>query len=196
MARDSPGNIAAVTGLLIGAKNPMDMNDEEIAKAGELPRHIHSNMRFYWTGNTELEQSLASGEIVAAWDWGQSVNTLKKQGINIKMMNPKEGIMAWVCGLTSTVKGRCRDMERYDFMGAMLAPESGYLIEQYGYGHANQESFKWRRRRAPNSWASRIRTASSRPGTSSRRPSLRGGRKSRRCGRRSRQAAESPTDHR
>jgi spermidine/putrescine transport system substrate-binding protein len=142
MTRDSPGNIAAVTGLLIGAKNPMDMNDEEIAKAGELPRHMHSNMRFYWTGNTELEQSLASGEIVAAWDWGQSVNTLKKQGINIKMMNPKEGIMAWVCGLTSTVKGRCRDMERYDFMGAMLAPESGYLIEQYGYGHANQESFE------------------------------------------------------
>jgi spermidine/putrescine-binding protein len=41
------------------------------------------------------------------------------------------------------VKGKCSDKERYDFMSAMLAPESGkYLIEQYGYGHANQESFK------------------------------------------------------
>jgi spermidine/putrescine-binding protein len=46
-------------------------------------------------------------------------------------------------GLTSTVKGQCSDKERYDFMRAMLAPESGkYLIEQHGYGHANRGSFK------------------------------------------------------
>jgi spermidine/putrescine-binding protein len=140
---DSPDNIAAVAGLLSGAKNPMDMHDEEMAKASDILRHMNSNMRFYWTDNTELEQSLASGEVVAAWGWGQSVNNLKKQGVDIKMMNPKEGIMTWICGLTSTVKGKCSDKERYDFMSAMLAPESGkYLIEQYGYGHANQESFK------------------------------------------------------
>ena len=30
----------------------------------------------------------------------------------------------------------------YDFIDAMLAPESGkYMIEEYGYGHSNSKSF-------------------------------------------------------
>jgi putative spermidine/putrescine transport system substrate-binding protein/spermidine/putrescine transport system substrate-binding protein len=35
------------------------------------------------------------------------------------------------------------DEQVYDFLDAMSSPESGkYMIEQYGYGHCNKDSFK------------------------------------------------------
>ncbi len=90
-----------------------------------------------------LQQAMAAGELVAAYGWAASVVNLKKQNIAVKMMNPKEGIMTWVCGLVTTANGQASDADRYDFINAMLTPESGkYLIEQYGYGHSNSESFK------------------------------------------------------
>jgi len=140
---DAPDNVAAIAGLLVGAENPMDLDDAQIEESGKVLRHLHQNMRFYWTDQTELEQAMASGEVVAAWGWGSSVVNLKKQGVAIKMMNPKEGIMTWVCGLVSIASGPAPDQDRYDFINAMLSPESGkYLIEQYAYGHGNSESFK------------------------------------------------------
>jgi len=140
---DAPDNVAAIAGLLTGAKNPMDMDDAQMKEAGKVLRHLHSNMRFYWTDQSELEQAMAAGEVVAAWGWGSSVVNLKKQNVPIKMMNPKEGIMTWVCGLVSIASGPAADADRYDFINAMLSPESGkYLIEQYAYGHANADSFK------------------------------------------------------
>jgi spermidine/putrescine-binding protein len=57
-------------------------------------------------------------------------------------MNPKEGILTWVCGL-SIIEGASGDEQAaYDFIDAMIAPESGkQLIEQFGYGHSNRKSF-------------------------------------------------------
>jgi spermidine/putrescine transport system substrate-binding protein len=39
-------------------------------------------------------------------------------------------------------KGESGDDLAYDFLNAMLAPETGkFLIEDYGYGHSNTKSF-------------------------------------------------------
>jgi spermidine/putrescine-binding protein len=140
---DAPDNVAAIAGLLTGAENPMDMDDAQMKEAETILRRLHANMRFYWTDQSELEQAMAAGEVVAAWGWGSSVVNLTKQNVPIKMMNPKEGIMTWVCGLVSIASGPAPDADRYDFINAMLSPESGkYLIEQYAYGHANADSFQ------------------------------------------------------
>jgi spermidine/putrescine-binding protein len=140
---DAPDNVAAIAGLLVGAKEVMNMTDEEMARAeGEL-RKLHENVRFYWSDQAEMEQAMASGEIVAAWGWMASVNNLSKNGVKVKFMNPKEGIMTWVCGLTLGAEGPADEQQKYDFINAMLAPEAGkYMIESYGYGHGNAESFK------------------------------------------------------
>ena len=51
--------------------------------------------------------------------------------------------MTWVCGLTLGADGPADEQQKYDFINAMLAPESGkYIIENYGYGHSNSEGFK------------------------------------------------------
>ncbi len=140
---DSVDAIAGITGLLIGAGDPFNMTDAELAEARNVLEKIHGNMRFWWTDQTALEQALASGEMVAGYAWNSAVVTLKKEGIPVSYMNPKEGILTWVCGLVRVKNAPGSEDAAYDFIEAMLDPESGrFLIDEYGYGHANEKSFE------------------------------------------------------
>src|SRR5690606_3534459 len=51
---------AIIAALIIGAKDPYDMTDEEVAKVKELLVKQKPLLRYYWTDNTTMEQSLAS----------------------------------------------------------------------------------------------------------------------------------------
>ena len=140
---DSADAFAQVTGAIIGAANPLDMTDEEFERAKQTMRQIHGNLRFYWSDPTEIEQALAAGEIVLAYAWNGSAKALAQQGVAIKFMNPKEGIWTWVCGLCLLTEGPGSKDQAYDFINAMLDPDSGKnLIEMYGYGHSNALSFE------------------------------------------------------
>lgn len=101
------------------------------------------NSRFLWTDPTELQQALASGEIVAAYAWNDAVKNLKAEGVDIAYAKPKEGYFTWFCGLTILNAGKADVALAYDFIDAWLSPETGkLLIEGSGYGHANMKSFE------------------------------------------------------
>lgn len=98
--------------------------------------------RFLWTDASELQQALASGEIVAAYAWNDLVKNLRADGIAVEYAHPKEGFFTWFCGLTLLNTGKADPAMAYDFIDAWLSPETGkILIEGSGYGHANQKSF-------------------------------------------------------
>ena len=138
---DSAETMTAIAGLLAGVGDPFNMTDEEIGKTAEIMQRIHQNLRFYWTDSTQIEQALATGELVASTAWNESVVNLKAQDIPVKYMTPKEGIMTWVCGLALVKDAPGSEDLAYDYLNAMLAPETGKtLIEEFGYGHANQNS--------------------------------------------------------
>lgn len=132
-----------VAGIVAGAKNIFDMTDDELAKVKQLLIEQRDLMRFYWDDPTTIEQALASGELVAAYAWNQSFLNLKKQGVPVAYMRPKEGIITWVCGLVMLKDAPSNEADRYDFVNSMLDPETGrFLIESYGYGHSNTKSFE------------------------------------------------------
>jgi spermidine/putrescine transport system substrate-binding protein len=55
--------------------------------------------------------------------------------------NPKEGILAWCCGLVVTSTSKELDLA-HDLIDAMISPEAGqWLITEYGYGHSNAKAF-------------------------------------------------------
>lgn len=139
---DSSESMGAVSGVLSGAKDPFALSDAEIEAAKGVMKQINANMRFYWTDATQITQALASGEIVGAWAWNAAVVDLKKQGVPIAYMRPKEGIFTWVCGMSLLKNHTGSEDLAYDYINAMLDAETGKtLIEQYGYGHSNQQSF-------------------------------------------------------
>ena len=121
--------------------DPWNMSDADLAKVKKLLEKQRPLIRFYADDETTIEQALASGEIVAATTWNGSATRLKGEGLPVKYMNPKEGIMTWVCGLV-LIKGAANPDKAYDLIDAMLSPEAGkFMITDYGYGHSNAKSF-------------------------------------------------------
>src|SRR3546814_9018881 len=89
-------------------------------------------LRFYWADNTILTQGLASGEIVAASSWNDAVLELRRQGVPVGYMKPKEGILAWCCGLV-LAKEAPQLGKAYELIDAMISPEAGlYFITTFG----------------------------------------------------------------
>ncbi|HWA44706.1 MAG TPA: extracellular solute-binding protein [Hypericibacter adhaerens] len=139
---DSVDGAVSSAALLLGFKNISTLDDGQLAKVKELLIKQKPLLRYYWTDQTAVEQSLASGELVAAYAWNASVVVLKKQGVPVEYMNPKEGILTWVCGLALVQGGSGDEQAAYDFIDAATDPQSGeFLIDSYGYGHSNRKSF-------------------------------------------------------
>ncbi len=134
---------AIVAAVAAGVKDPFKPTEEDFARVAEMLRKQRDLVRFYWSDQTTVEQALAAGEVVATYAWNSSLSTLRKQGVPVAYMHPKEGVLTWVCGLAITNDSPEVEEERYAFIDAMLEPSAGkYMIEEYGYGHANRRSFE------------------------------------------------------
>jgi len=132
---------AIIAALVAGVANPYDMTDEELAAVKALLQKQKPLLRFYWADNTILEQALATGEIVAASAWNSSVLALRRQGIPVGYMKPKEGALVWCCGLVLASNAPHPD-KAYELIDAMISPEAGqYFITEWGYGHSNKKAF-------------------------------------------------------
>ena len=137
---DTDANIE-IAALLLGYNNVFSLDDRQLAEVKKMLLKQRDNVRFYWTDATSMEQSMASGEIVAAYAWNESYVKLKQQGVPVGFMVPKEGIFTWCCGLTLNSKIKNEDMA-YDMINGMTSPETGaYEIATWGYGHANKKAF-------------------------------------------------------
>jgi spermidine/putrescine-binding protein len=137
--------LALVIGAMVnGAKydDSINMMGDQLEAAREMGQKVVTNSRFLWTNATEMQQALASGEIVAAYGWNDVAKNLAAQGIPVAYAKPKEGYFTWFCGITLLNTGKADPALAYDFIDAWLSPETGkVLIEGSGYGHANTKSF-------------------------------------------------------
>ena len=137
---DAVHDTPVVAALLAGV-NPFDMSPAELDKVAAKLREQRPLLRSYTTDMTSVEQSLASGELVAAMTWNASATTLKKQGVQVEFMKPKEGMLTWACGIVMLKDAKNVDLA-YDFINSRLEAESGKeLITQYGYGSASSAAF-------------------------------------------------------
>jgi spermidine/putrescine transport system substrate-binding protein len=141
---DSIDGAVNVAALVAGVADPFNMTDDELAKVRDLLIKQKALLRFYWNDQSEAEQALASGEIVAAYTWNASLLNLKNQGLPVRYMMPKEKILTWVCGMVWVKPAEAKEQEVYDFFDSMLDPETTghFVIDSYGYGHSNAKSFE------------------------------------------------------
>ena len=134
--------IITIAAMIKGYDNLSTLSDEQLAELRPDLEKMNANMRFYWTDATKVTQALASGEIVAGYAWNGMMGELIDQGVPIGYMNPTEGQITWVCGLTRDPRGEADEQMVYDFIDAMISPEAGvFQIEVYNYGHSNKLAF-------------------------------------------------------
>jgi len=134
-----------ICGLMMGypPSEAFVMEGEKLAATKPMVEKMVKNSRFLWNDATEINQALASGEIVAAYAWNDTIKNLTNEGIKIAYAKPKEGYFTWYCGITMLNSGKADLAAAYDFVDAWLSPETGkYLIEASGYGHSNVKSFE------------------------------------------------------
>lgn len=131
-----------VAALVLGI-NPFEFTDEEGARIKELLMKQRELVRFYWNAAADYQQAMASGELAIAYAWNDGLAALRRQGLPVKYMRPKEGILTWTCGVVHMANAEASDGEVYDFLNAITAPETGkFLIEEYAYGHSNRKAFE------------------------------------------------------
>jgi spermidine/putrescine transport system substrate-binding protein len=132
--------VAAIYG---GAKDPYNMTPDEVAMTKKLLQEQIPLLRFYSNSMTEVEQALASGELVAAATWNSSALELTNQGLAVRFMEPKEGAMTWTCGLSLMSWMDPSMLDRsYAVLDSYISKESGYFeIIEWGYGHSNARAF-------------------------------------------------------
>lgn len=136
-AFDSLIDAVVVAGLMAEIDNVFDYRDDADLEATRgWTRKLVEQVRFFSNDPTSIEQAMASGEIVASTAWAESLLRLQDQGVPVALMDPKEGAMTWVCGL-SIVKGTPYRDKAHDVIDAMLDPRSReYEMVAFGYGSA------------------------------------------------------------
>jgi spermidine/putrescine-binding protein len=121
----------------------LHLSNEQLAEIKEMLSKQRDLLKFYWADQTEIEQAMYTGEVVAAYAWSGSVLKLRSQGINVGYLVPKEGILGYSCGLVRHARAPGDEQAAYDLINAMLDPESGrWLIEHEGYFHSNRRTYK------------------------------------------------------
>jgi spermidine/putrescine transport system substrate-binding protein len=131
----------AIAAIVAGAADPFAMTDEEIARVQDLLKRQKPLLRFYWNSRKTAEEALAEGDLVAATGWHSSVAALRREGVRVGVLHPKEGILMYCCGLV-LARGAAHIDQAYDLLDAITAPEAGkWLIEEMGFGHCNRKTF-------------------------------------------------------
>ena len=139
---DTVSNIQAAAAVL--GVDPTNIPDDVLnGPVADMVRAQRGLARNYWTTASELDQMIASGEVVIAFAWNETYKRLKAQGVPVAYARPKEGIWGWCCGVVRVKGGEGDEQMAHDFIDAWLSPEAGKnLIEMYGYGHSNKKSFE------------------------------------------------------
>ena len=135
------------TGAMYLGLDPFNLTEDEIQQVRDVLVAQRSLLLYYGPSRTDFTQAMASGELVAGTGWSSAVLELREQGLDIRMMDPKEGVMTWVCGICrhASNDGRGEDMVEmaHAVIDAVISPEVGYYyIIENGSGYSNMKSFE------------------------------------------------------
>ena len=94
---------------------------------------------FYWSGEPELVEAMASGDVWVGLGWQGAYALLRAQDIPVAYADPKEGRASWV-GQYGIRKGTENLDAAYAFLDGKLAEEtSRNVVEIFYYGASNQD---------------------------------------------------------
>ena len=126
-----------------GAVNPNEQTTEQIAAAKETALKIKPNLRNYWTSQTDTVNDFVNGNLIATYTWPDGYwkikNHPKMKGRNIKYMQPKEGRLAWVCGMVLNSQTKQPGRATLAMASANTPAAGAALTDNFQYASAQQK---------------------------------------------------------
>ncbi|MGC9418793.1 MAG: ABC transporter substrate-binding protein [Rhodovulum sp.] len=138
---DNVDDAYALAYLATGTTSWANVTDEQFQAASNWLREVHPNLRTYWVDPAELAQLLATGEVLIAWAWNETLPTMAEEGFPIGFQRePQEGSSLWLCGYVNLKDGEGSEDKAYDFINALLDPSSTQALLDAGYGQSNAKA--------------------------------------------------------
>jgi len=126
-----------IAGLYLGFKNTWNQTDAQLKQSQKLLKSKKHLARLIWSSETNLWEAFGSGEVWIAYAWPNDWVQMKKKGLKVVYMRPKEKPLAWV-GMFMLLKGSKRPKLAHAYVDAWSSTKSAkWLEDNYGYGHAN-----------------------------------------------------------
>ena len=140
--RDDVEDAIAMGALYLGMKDPFDLDEKALQEIKKLMISQKANNRAYWRNIADLRTMFANGEIVAAWATLSVVAPVRKNGIDIRWVWPKEGALGWSEGIAA-VKGARNRAAVEAYANFTIGPEYGEtLVRKTRYATTSNEALK------------------------------------------------------
>ncbi|MFN4157549.1 MAG: PotD/PotF family extracellular solute-binding protein [Gemmobacter sp.] len=136
---DNTDDVWALALLATGVSDWSDVTEDQYQAAAAWLRSAHANVRAYWADPSELSQLMATGEVLVAWSWNDSIALMREEGFPVGFQRgAAEGASSWFCGYVNVKGSPGSEDKAYDFINAWLDHGSARgLLENFGYAHAN-----------------------------------------------------------
>src|SRR5437016_6545706 len=126
-----------IAGLYLGFKDPWNQTDAQLKQSQKLLISKKHLVRKIWSSESDLWQLFGSGDVWIAYAWPNDWVQMKKKGLKVVYMHPKEKPIAWV-GMFMLVKGTPRPQLAHAYVDAWSSAKSAkWLEDYYGYGTAH-----------------------------------------------------------
>jgi spermidine/putrescine-binding protein len=127
-----------MTAHLLGFANTYTLSDEQLARIKTKLIALKPNVRKFWGTTGEMGTLMATGEVVAGNSWEPTIVSLRKAGIKILEVVPKEGRNAW-SDSWMILKGASGNPCVYQWLNWTASPKAqalGYGVMGYGFSNA------------------------------------------------------------
>jgi spermidine/putrescine-binding protein len=126
-----------MAGLYLKLRDPWNQSDSELRRSQQLLMSKKKLVRLIWSSETNLWEAFGSGDLWIAYAWPNDWVQMKKKGLKVVYMRPREKPIAWV-GMFMLLKGSSRPKLAHAYVDAWSSARSAkWLEDNYGYGHAN-----------------------------------------------------------
>ena len=122
--------------------NPNKLTQDEINAAADTMKQIAPNLRNFWGSQTDTVNDFVNGNIDITYTWPDGYWKIKThpkmKGVPIEYLQPKEGRLAWVCGLVLGANTKVPGRATSAVAAANTPKTAAWLTDAYQYASAQQ----------------------------------------------------------
>src|SRR5919197_1859489 len=137
---DNPIQIADPALQFFGQQDPYPISQDTLDKVVGKLKQQRGLVRKYWVLATDFEQLFKSGDAVVGAGWPLMTNDLRKAGLNVGEVIPKEGVTGW--SDTWMLSGKAKHpICAYKWMNYVTSPKvQKQVTDVTGYSPANTKT--------------------------------------------------------
>jgi putative spermidine/putrescine transport system substrate-binding protein len=137
---NNPIQIADPALQFFGAKDPYSIDQATLDKVKAKLKQQRPLVRKYWVLATDFEQLFKSGDATIGAGWPLMTVDLKKAGMNVKEVIPKEGVTGWSDSWMLSTKAR-HPICAYKYMNYITRPDVQVKVSDVtGYSPPNEKA--------------------------------------------------------